>query len=74
MLARLFFMNLHTVALISTTCGTTGEDNRGEVLDTLKYAWDEVQTKLLPHYFLRKKGPREQWDRMKNETMTTMGS
>jgi hypothetical protein len=50
------------------------EDILGEVQDTLKYAWGEVQTKLLPRYFLRKKRSREQWDRMKNETMTTMES
>lgn len=67
-------MHLYTVARISTKCGKMAEDILGEVQDTLKYAWGEVQTKLLPRYFLRKKRSREQWDRMKNETMTTMES
>jgi hypothetical protein len=53
MFVSLFFMNLHTVTLISTKCGTTTEDILGEALDPLKHAWDEAQTKLLPHYFLR---------------------
>lgn len=55
-------------------CDTAREGRLVEVLGTLKHAWDEVQTKLLPHYFRRNKGSQEQWDRMKNETVTTMGS